>query len=403
MKAVSRIVLGLTMLALGIFLLIGIVKLTPVFGFLLIYPYVLDKILGFGLNPHLAQAIAIVAGLGICFGVFRLLSSSGTRRWIGIGILAGIWISHSLALFLLTKDSPVNPITGERKYCTYSYTTGRVEVHEQPLFDKFGRQATACTDEQVKRFELGRQFSNNENQEVNMAAVKKGFISPETGDPLFFHCNDIEGKVRFYVFPGHCPFGGMLLPVDAAVIGAAVKGLQEIEKKENERKSAAEIQRMKVEEERLRLAAVQAESDAKVKVEKERLVAETDRRKKQDDEVEKSRQEKLQAEQAKQYMANLYIFNMDWGDSGWRYWHIDFDVIEKGGVGATLNHAKLEIWNMNQCDEDPSSFRARTPKAFEWDILTPIRLEAMDHCAPQAHCYVSIDLAKYRNYLRVYG
>lgn len=412
MKAAGKIVLGLTLLTLGIFLLIGLVKLTPVFGFLLIYPYILERTLGLGMNPYLAQVFAIIVGLAICVGVFRLLSSAGTRRRIGIGILAGIWISHSLALFFLTKDSLVNPITGERKYCTYNYATGRVQKFDQPLFDEFGRQATPCTDEQIKRFELGRQFSDNENQEVTMDTVQKGFISPESGDPLFFHCRDVAGKVRFYVFPGHCPFGGMLQPVDAAVIGQALKARQEAERQAKEKKAAEEVQRMKVEEarlrlvavraetvakekaEKLRLAAIQAKDEAKEKAEKARLAAEADDRKKREEEAEKKR-----------YMANLYFTGVNWVDDC-VFEHcstIRFFVKEMGGVGATLNRAKLDIWKLENCNEEPTLFRARTPVTFEWNLLMPIRLTAMDHCDPMNYCEHKIDLKQYNNYMRVYG
>lgn len=219
MKRISKMMWGLFFIGLAIFLIIGIIRLAPLFGFLLIYPYALDQMLGFGLNLYLTKALAIFFGFIFWYVIFYFfLSREGTKRLIGAGLIAVLYISHSLILYSITRNDVVDIFTGERAFCVEDQLTGRIKIYSQSLFDQLGNKIERCTDWQIERYEIEKKFKPDQNAEVNSWQVKQGFISPKTGHSLFYYCVDTDGRERFFVVSGHCPWGGKLEPVTSEVM-----------------------------------------------------------------------------------------------------------------------------------------------------------------------------------------
>ncbi|OGF35018.1 hypothetical protein A2482_01285 [Candidatus Falkowbacteria bacterium RIFOXYC2_FULL_48_21] len=215
----SKFVAGLVILGLAVLILIGMVKFASVLGFLMFYPYIVQQVAGYGLNQYLAQAIGVVVGAALWFVVLKLFFAwREKKRMLGFGILIGFYVLHLLVMFILPGDALVHPMTGERQFCAVNKLTGRIERFETEQFDRFGEKAKECTLDQIEKFEREKLFAEGENLEVPLGTVRKGFISPVTGAPLFYFCEDASNLPHFYVASGYCPWGDQLQAVTKEVL-----------------------------------------------------------------------------------------------------------------------------------------------------------------------------------------
>ena len=208
----SKLVFGIVLVGLGLLLLIGMIKYASVLGIFLVYSYMVEEISGLGLNSYLAKAIAIPLGIGLWYVIVKLFFSWWEKkRILGIAILALFFVLHSLALFFISRDTLVNPVTGEVKFCTVHPYTGTIQPFEQSVFDKFGQKAEPCTKMQIKQYLREQEYGQGPLAEMKIDQVEAGFISKVTGETLFFFCRDASGLPRFYPAQGYCPWGGELL------------------------------------------------------------------------------------------------------------------------------------------------------------------------------------------------
>ncbi|MEK7511789.1 MAG: hypothetical protein AAB575_02120 [Patescibacteria group bacterium] len=244
MKRLSKLMWGLFFIGLAIFLIIGLVRYAPLFGFLLIYPYALDQVLGFGLNPHLTRALALAVGFIFWYVIFYFfLSRDGSKRLIGFTLIATIYVSNSLIMYFITRDNVVDIFTGERAFCLEDQMTGRIKIYSQSLFDQLGKKTVRCTDDQIERYEIEKKFKPDQNSEVMIDQVVKGFISPKSGRALFYYCLDTDGKERFFVVSGHCPWGGgKLEPVTNEIMKKVEEQKKQKQQKQQEEQSKLDLE-----------------------------------------------------------------------------------------------------------------------------------------------------------------
>ncbi len=221
MKRKAGIIFGVIFISLAILMIVSLLKYATIFGFLLIYPYVVTKITGFGMNSYLAQGIGIVVAIPIWYAVFRLLFSwKKDRRMAGMITIVAFFALHSFSMFLLQGDSLVHPFDGPAmaKFCTVNPLTGEIQTFEQSIYDQFGNKAERCSPELIEKYEREKTFTDGTSKEVSFSRVQDGFISPATGKPLFFYCFDSEKKAHFFSSEGYCPWGGQLLPVSSVLV-----------------------------------------------------------------------------------------------------------------------------------------------------------------------------------------
>lgn len=350
---IGKLMLGMAMLATAILIIVGMVKFASVLGFLMVYPYVVQVVTGYGLNSYLAQAIGLVIGAALWFTVIKLFFVwQDEKRILGTGILVGFYVLHLLVMFLLPGDALVHPTTGERKFCTVDKVTGRIITHEQAVYDKYGQRAARCTTEQVERFEIERQYTDGENPEVDIWTVNKGFISPATGQALFHYCHDQNGRPRFFVLTGFCPWsGGKLLPVTVEVVKI------ELAKAQGARDLAAIA-------EKKRQAAVEREKNLKIIARQQ---------------AEKARWEEAQKRE-REKTANIEFSHVSWGNVVMcglfcMNYGVEFFARETNGVSASLNKAVLRMW-VYEPGEAPQLFKKREPMIFEWDLKPAFHVPA---------------------------
>jgi len=291
-----------------------------------------------------------------------------------------------LVMFMLPGDALVHPTTGERKFCTVDKITGRILTFEQAVFDKYGQKAAVCTTKQIERREIERQYGAEENPEVDILTVSNGFISPATGQSLFYYCNDHDGRPRFFTLTGFCPWsGGKLLSVTTEVV---------------------KVQLAKAEAER-DLRAMQQRAEAVVAAEK----------KKQEKKIlaQIKKQEREEAKKAQHALsAQIEFEHVRWGNvvhAGLftSYYGIEFYAWETNGVAATLTDAVFRIWDMDARDEPPSQFKQKAPKVFEWKLTPPVHIDAgqnPDSCSRKRHydeCHSYVDLHSYTQFMDFTG
>jgi len=218
-KNKPKLIVGIVLLGLALLLLIGMIKYASVLGIFLVYSYVVEEITGLGLNSYLAKAIAIPIGIGLWYLTVKYFFSWWeSKRLIGIIGLALFFVLHCLALFFISRDTLVNPVTGEVKFCTVHPYTGTIQPFEQSVFDKFGQKAEPCTNAQIEQCLRETEHGHGPLAEVAIDQVEQGFVSKVTGETLFFFCRDASGLPRFYPAKGYCPWGGELAPVTMETI-----------------------------------------------------------------------------------------------------------------------------------------------------------------------------------------
>jgi len=452
MKRTAKLFLGLFFVALAILILISLVKYASIFGFLMVYPYVVSKISGFGMNPYLAQAIGIVVAVPLWYAIFRLFFSwKKDRRLAGMITIAAFFALHSLAMFLIQGDSLVHPIDGPAmaKFCTVNPLTGEIQVFEQALYDKFGQQAQRCSPELIEKYEKGKQFATTKNYEVTLERVESGFVSPATGKALFFYCTDPEGTVHFYASSGYCPWGGELQVITGEIERKEREKLQkkneqirlEKEKKQNlklkiekERRERLVAEKKAKEEARKRVSAeksLEAERNKFARQEKRRVHLEN--RKAEDakaelrkERVAKKRAEKKAKEKAKKaaqlekdrkhyeivtagwnknnpaasktrnVVAYPVFRNIEWNWPGFlsSNCRLYFRGEEKHGVSVTYTDATMNAWVLKSKGESPAQYKQRTPIVFSWKLAPEVYLEAnLKHHTQNAR--FMIDLTSY--------
>ena len=150
----KKLQLGIFLLVVAILPLIGTWRYASVFGFLMVYPYALEQLLGLGLNQYLAKAIAVGVGAILWYAIFKLFFSLNRKKMErGFILLAFIFVAHSLAMYFITSSRIYDPQTGQViKYCTYDKITNELQVFDQPIYDEFGQKARKCNKSQALEF-----------------------------------------------------------------------------------------------------------------------------------------------------------------------------------------------------------------------------------------------------------
>ena len=218
----SRIKLPLLIISsfLVLIVVIGLVKFSSIFGFVIIYHYAISNILGFGFSQEVNRIIAVVTTIVIWYLIVRMvLNKDKNRRMIGYVSAGVIFIVHALSLYYIDSQGLVNPVSGKVKYCTVSPLTGEISMFENEAFDRFNQKAVVCSQELVNAYEKSRILNKNSKDiEVPRRIVRHGFINRENGKPLFYFCYDINKEPHFFTASGFCPWGGgKLLPLTSKV------------------------------------------------------------------------------------------------------------------------------------------------------------------------------------------
>lgn len=245
----TRIIIGVSLLVLSLMMILCFIKFGSLMAFLFIYPYALAEIAGFGINPFLAEILAVVIAI-VFLGIIGLIFSwKKERRTAGICLLATLFILHTLALFFVSRERFFDLEGQPLKYCSRDLVTGELDCADAPGYDKYRQKRHAITSEEAKELEVKR---ISENSEVSMSAGEipcwevKSWFNAKTGEPLIYYENDVQENFHCHVQPDFSTISGKeLTPVDAESVAKikvfSEKKYSEIEQQQKKEESENEI------------------------------------------------------------------------------------------------------------------------------------------------------------------
>lgn len=211
-----KLLAGLVLLIFATMIILGLWKFGTILGFFLVYPWVFSKILGVVINPHLANAIALIVAIALYFGIYKTIykrhKNWGYVCFIGIFVLQSIFtfFGEQNRFFSLTSGEPI-------KYYTTNPITGEVQVFDRPIYDAFGQKAVPITfriAQDIYRQEHGVEYPN---KEVPYDRIKN-FFDQRTARPLAYYYLDQEGY-HLFLHDGYDPMTGKALsPVTSGIV-----------------------------------------------------------------------------------------------------------------------------------------------------------------------------------------
>lgn len=219
----TKLFTGLLLILFGTLIVYGFWKFGTILGFFLVYPWMLTRVSGLIINPHLANIVALAATVVIYFGVYHYVYRRNKNY--GYACLIGLLALHSVFLFFSEKNRFYSQITGEPiKYYTVNPIDGEYQVFEKPTFDAFGQRAKAVdfrTAQEIYRQEHSDQFPN---KEVPFSTIEN-FFDQRTGQAFVYHYQNASGY-HFFMHDGFDPVTGRrLYPVTPEVIEKCNQGL----------------------------------------------------------------------------------------------------------------------------------------------------------------------------------
>lgn len=213
---VSRagIFFGAILICIGVFLLltvIGILKFGTLIGFFLAYNFLFHQLTNYAVDSQLAKLISILLGLLIWYGAVRVFKKNSKA---GIAVVVALLVLQSGFLFFVGRNRYFDPQTGQpSKYYTLDPITGKYQLFDRQIFDRFGQQAAIVTPDIARKIERERNPPKVKNNEVTIDKIDR-FFDPESGQPLVFYAK-CSGLYHLYLKPGFDALtGSQLIPVD---------------------------------------------------------------------------------------------------------------------------------------------------------------------------------------------
>lgn len=246
MKRTIKIVLGVSLIAFALLILIGIIKFGSLLALFFIYPWMSGSLTDAGLNPFVAKAVSIGMSIFLWAVIFGLIIKwrSGKEMWCGISkrtwgivVLIAFFMFHALTMFTMTRESYFSQTTGSAlKYYTQNPMTGEIQLFDHEGYDTYGQKAKPITSEIAKEIAARKMYPQ---AEISKGQIQN-FFDRLTGKPLVYYYQDEKGTCHFFARPGYSPVtGSRLLPVTSEVLERCsqeqAKILQEKEKYEKEK------------------------------------------------------------------------------------------------------------------------------------------------------------------------
>lgn len=222
----KKIVLAFAGLGMCVLLILGLVIFGKLLAFLMVFPWIVDRLVDAGCDVWLARLITVPLACLMVLGLGLALSFSVKKRNTGWAIFAAGLMLWSAAMFAMSRDYVFDPVSGESRKC-YAMTPD-------------GYEAVSCAWKVHPVYGTPVQKPNQETLAADWVA-KNGLhrmrkIEPERdlrffaqdGSPLVWYYQRADGKFDLFSQPGRHPqLNVTLKPVDAAVAGKILKSMDE--------------------------------------------------------------------------------------------------------------------------------------------------------------------------------
>ncbi|MBN1472527.1 MAG: hypothetical protein JW925_12155 [Syntrophaceae bacterium] len=221
-----KIILIIATLGFCLLLVVGLIKFGSLLAFLMIFPWIVDKLVNAGFDIWLARLITVPLACIMVLGIGLAFSISSQRRNTGLAIFAAGLMLWSAAMFAMSKDYIFDPISGKSRKC-YAITPDGYEtvpcvwkvhpVYGSPV-QKPSREALAA--DWVIKNGLHRMRKIEPERDLRFFA--------QDGAPLVWYYQGPEGKFELFSQPGRHPqLNVPLKPVDASVVGRILKSMDD--------------------------------------------------------------------------------------------------------------------------------------------------------------------------------
>lgn len=223
----GRLFAGLLLVLFGILLMLGFWKFGTILGFFLFYTWILTRVTGLVINPHLANIAALVITVIVYFGVYRF--AYRRNKNLGFACLIGLLVLQSAFMFESEKNRFFSITGTPLKYYTVNPITSEYMLFDREVYDLFGQKAKLVNfrvSQDIYRQQHSAQFPNTE---IPFASIKN-FFDVRTGKALIFYCHNSTGY-HFFVHDGFDPFTGRPLSMVSSEIVELSLAEKEAEKK----------------------------------------------------------------------------------------------------------------------------------------------------------------------------
>lgn len=218
MAGKSRKIIAAVMgLAVCILAIAGLILYGNLLAFLMVFPWIADRLVTAGLDVWLARLITVPLAFVLVMSLGLALSFSRVKRNAGLALFALGIMLWSLAMHRMSGDYAFDPVSGKAQKCFaqtpegYEAVSCAWKVH--PLY---GTAVVAATKEMmtarwVEQNGVPTMHSVDPDQSLR-------FFTPD-GTALIWYYRHPDGKLDLFAQPGRHPqFNVALKPVDADVV-----------------------------------------------------------------------------------------------------------------------------------------------------------------------------------------
>jgi len=213
-KKIFLLIISGALLVLSIF---GLTVAGNFFAFLLVFPWMVEKIIISGMNPWIAKAIAVVGTILFIFSVNRMFSRNAVKRKIGFCFFGSLFVLYFLGMFIMTQDHNYDSSGKTTKCCSATpYGTDNNVSCEWQVHPIYGTAVREC----VKNDFISSAM--NEKGIPTMAPIKPipnmRFFTQD-GLPLFWYYQHPNGKIELFNESGRHPqLNVVLSPVNSEIV-----------------------------------------------------------------------------------------------------------------------------------------------------------------------------------------
>lgn len=216
--------LGLLFLVISGLIVVGLVRFGTILGYFLFFPWILSKVSGVVINPHLANIVALIVATIVYLGLYKYLYRHN-KTWGYAGLII-LMVLQSGFMFLSESNRFFSLDGKALRYYTTNPLTGEFQMFDREVYDAFGQKSQPVDYRMAT--EIYRQQNKDKfpNKEVPFEAIRN-FFSVVTGQALVYYCQD-DQNYHFFMHRGYDSQSGReLLPVTPDVVERARRTLEE--------------------------------------------------------------------------------------------------------------------------------------------------------------------------------
>ena len=220
----KKLILGILIIGLAIWLLLGLLRFGSIIAFFWIFEIIVNELtLAAGLNKYLAMIIAFVPALALLWSVPLMFSLNKRKRNLGMIMGGACYLLYSILMFSLESNHYFDPATGAPTKC---YASGLTSYDEVPCNTEFHPQTgnpVIKDPAQIKSIIMAKHTAEAQLQPVSRVAPSSDmrFFTPD-GKPLYWYYQHPNGEIEIFDTPGKHPQLNVELNSITAEIAAAI-------------------------------------------------------------------------------------------------------------------------------------------------------------------------------------